>query len=161
MSTKPVPLKDVAQSVWDCIQAYNSDAAKRLLKRYHHSSAAIVLQLQSYPGRNKYHGHCSGEEGEGTNKGADDNRRAAIAYLDEHAPTQEENKTGKGPNTSLKKASLKKSQDLIAIIKNNDNLGTIQTLLDTANPNWREIRLVKQAYEWKRKEKKEKLKQKK
>ena len=152
-----------AQNVWDCICAYNRSTAKEIEKLYDNKLAEILATLNRRTGaiNDAYYGHVSGTDGDNENPAGATNRAIAVAYLRKFAPERDsEGKKAPKFDSEKKAASIKKTADLVKIISENDNLGTAQKLLDAANPEWRDIKNVKQAYEGKKKLKKAERKRK-
>jgi hypothetical protein len=133
-------------NVWACIMNYRHDKAEELLKAFG-TSAAIINKLKNYPLKDSYHGHRSGGGGDGTNPGADKNLNTAIAFLETNKPSVVVSQVvTKGPNLALKNASQNKTEVLLDLIRKEDNLGTLVSQLDAADPNWRKNRNVWQSY---------------
>lgn len=134
------------QNVWACLMTYRYDKAVQLQGIYG-TSSAIIKKLGNYPLRGSYHGHRSGGGGDGTNPGADKNLDAAISFLEKNKPAVSESPSAKkGVNTALKNASLQKTEALLTIIREEDNLGVLVGKLDNENKDWRDIKTVRQSY---------------
>jgi hypothetical protein len=142
-----------AQDVWNCLQKYTPHQAKRLERRYGNGNA-VIAQLESYPGKDKYHGHCKGQPGDASNPGAETNRAAALKFLSKNAPTNPSETKQKGPDKALKKASEEATDLLIEIINTENNFADLAAALDAEAKGWRDNRIVWNAYSIKYKAKK-------
>lgn len=148
-----------ATTVWSCIQSYRTSKAQDL-DRIFVSQHKIIECLEGYSGKDEYHGHESGPSGGPESPAATINLDRAIAYLELNKPTiAQEEKKSKSMNHVHKK-SLSQTETLIQIINDNNNLGSIPTLLhakatelNTSQP-WYKIRLVWSAFELKYRTKK-------
>lgn len=125
-----------AANVWSCIQTYRLEKAKTLESKYL-TQTAIISKLESYPEKKEYHGHQSGGAGDGENPSASTNLGKAILFLEVHAPVAVITVAKKVGVHPKHKANLTKSQELMAIIKANDNLGTMVSLLAAKDALWR------------------------
>lgn len=148
----------MADNVWNCLCRYRIDSAKRIERKYT-SAVAIRTALASYPRVGEYHGHLSGEPGDGTSDSADKNLDAAIAFLDAKAPIPLAGESlTKAPDTVKKKANEKRLEALKDKIAAIDNLGALKAVLDKDSPGWESDRHLKHLYDAKREEKKGKAK---
>lgn len=141
------------RNVWACMYTYNRATANQLSRKY--GETEILRVLQSYPAKSQHHGHRSGGRGDGENSAATTNRAAAVAYINAHArplaavEAKRETKQG-GGGRNARQRNQAQNDRLLELIRTVNHLGNLQTQLDAAEPGWRSIRVVKQAYEAKK-----------
>lgn len=129
-------MDEEAANVWSCIQTYRYEKAKALELKYL-TQTAIISKLESYPEKAEYHGHKSGGAGDGENPSASANLGKAILFLEVNAPVIVAPVVKKVGIHPKHKANLSKSQELMAIIRVNSNLGTMVSLLAAKDALWR------------------------
>jgi hypothetical protein len=137
-----------AQNVWNCIVSYNNDAAKKIEKLYDYDLQAILEVLGDYPDKDKYHGHQSGESGEGEHAGASEARECAINYLRANAPsepTEAEKPKPKLVDQAKKTANQKGMQSLLGVVRDAEETYSLSPTelkgkLDAIDINWEDVR---------------------
>ena len=137
-----------AADVWKCVKIYRTATSSEIYTAYGYSEGLITRTLEDYDGKDAYHGHTSGKPGDAENPSATTNLNLAIAFLRKHAPKREDQpqSTRKKQNTALKNANIRKADALIEQINAADNLGALCSRLNIAEPNWKNMREVWQAY---------------
>ena len=147
-----------AQNVWTCLQHYRRDSAKQIERLYDNHLPAIIAVLEKYGDKNKYVGHASqiNKTDAKENSSLSSDLDKAFTYLKNNAPAKGAGKDEKksGPDMEKKAASLKKADDLKRIVSATSDLGKMRDLLDEANPKWRDMNDVWDAYRLKYRDKK-------
>jgi hypothetical protein len=153
-----------AQSVWNCICSYNSNSATEILKAYSYNTATIIQVLGNYPDKDEYHGHESGQGGDGEHQGAATKRANAIQFLLSNVPETPPptTNTRSAPNHAKKKANEDMMWDLLGIISGAQERGFDKTMpqleeaLTKKDSHWRENRKVSERFEKYKKDKRQK-----
>jgi hypothetical protein len=135
-----------AQTVWSCIKSYESGWVS-IFTAYGYDEDLIVKTLsQKYDKLTEYHGHESGKAGDGVNLGASENRASAIECLRSNKPTEFVVKAKKSVNNELKNKNIKKTENMVAMINNEENLGILVQTLNGYDAQWRTDKSAWSAY---------------
>jgi len=77
-----------------------------------------------------------------------------VAYINAHArplaAVEAKRETKQGGGRNARQRNQAQNDRLLELIRTVNHLGNLQTQLDAAEPGWRSIRVVKQAYEAKK-----------
>lgn len=142
------------QSVWSCIKSYESGWVS-IFTSYAYDENLIVQTLnQKYDKLTEYHGHESGKPGDGVHVGAAENRAAAMTCLRNNKPTEFVANTKKTVNHELKNQNIRKTENMLQIIKTENNLGVLVQTLNGYDPLWQKDKSAWSAYSVKYREKK-------
>lgn len=148
------------QSVWNCIKSYESGWVA-IFTAYVYDEDLIIKTLnQKYGKLTEYHGHESGKSGDGVHTGAADNRASAMQCLRDNKPTEFPTGVKKKANNELKNQNIKKTENMLALIRIEPNFGVLMQLLNAYDPFWHKDKAAWSAYSLKYKEKKGKEPQK-
>ncbi|MDH1263706.1 hypothetical protein [Pseudomonas sp. GD03944] len=142
------------QSVWSCLKRYESGWVS-IFTAYAYDEDLIIKTLnQKYSKLTEYHGHESGKPGDGIHTGAAENRTAAMQCLRENKPTEFVASAKKTVNNQLKNQNIKKTENMLAIIKSEAHLGVLLQTLTGYDPQWHKDKSAWSAYALKYREKK-------
>lgn len=143
------------ENVWTCLIAYNRNSADEISAQYQHNKALILGRLQSYTGKNKYHGHITGGDGDAEHTGAAEARAAALAHLRGYTPPKQTAQIVKVADKAKKNANLETEGKLLKIIRDHKgNIPELEGKLTKENGNWSSIRNVNNSFKAWRSERK-------
>lgn len=146
-----------AEDVFDALLQYELSTVKNLLK-YYPDNRSMIEVLRGYSKRDEYHGHGSGQNGDGLHQGAVNNRKSAVAWLESKKPKRSEVFTKGERSEASKQAealSRQKQESLLAIINGNKHrtLPEIRDLLARHNAAYSDVRGIEDSLKAVKKEK--------